>query len=70
MSTTPRYCVIGAGYAGNGVAKAFKDAGLPYDHIERNDVIGGNWYDGVYDSTHTESTECSCRRHGGRLSSR
>jgi hypothetical protein len=29
MSTTPRYCVIGAGYAGNGVAKAFKTPACP-----------------------------------------
>jgi hypothetical protein len=56
MSTSRRYCVIGAGYAGNGVAKAFKDAGIAYDHIERNDAIGGNWYDGVYDSTHIISS--------------
>ena len=56
MTRTRRYCVIGAGYAGNGVAKAFKDAGIPYDHLERNDAIGGNWYDGVYDSTHIISS--------------
>ena len=56
MTATARYCVIGAGYAGNGVAKAFRDAGLDYDHIERNDAIGGNWYDGVYDSTHIISS--------------
>jgi hypothetical protein len=56
MTSARRYCVIGAGYAGNGVAKALKDAGLDYDHIERNDVIGGNWYDGVYESTHIISS--------------
>ena len=56
MTAARRYCVIGAGYAGNGVAKAFKDAGLAYDHIERNDAIGGNWYDGVYESTHIISS--------------
>jgi hypothetical protein len=56
MTTARRYCVIGAGYAGNGVAKALNDAGLDYDHIERNDVIGGNWYDGVYESTHIISS--------------
>jgi hypothetical protein len=56
MTTARRYCVIGAGYAGNGVAKAFKDAGLSYDQIERNDAVGGNWYDGVYDSTHIISS--------------
>jgi cation diffusion facilitator CzcD-associated flavoprotein CzcO len=56
MSTSCRYCVIGAGYAGNGVAKALKDAGIPYDQLERGDAIGGNWYDGVYDSTHIISS--------------
>jgi cation diffusion facilitator CzcD-associated flavoprotein CzcO len=39
MSAARRYCVIGAGYAGNGVAKAFSDAGIAYDHIERK----GRW---------------------------
>ena len=27
--TERRQCIIGAGYAGNGVAKAFTDAGIP-----------------------------------------
>jgi hypothetical protein len=54
-----RHCVIGAGYAGNGVAKALKDAGIPYDHLERNSYIGGNWADGVYDSTHIISSRDS-----------
>jgi cation diffusion facilitator CzcD-associated flavoprotein CzcO len=51
-----RYCIIGAGYAGNGVAKALTDAGIAYDQLERNDYIGGNWADGVYDSTHIISS--------------
>ncbi|MBB3037087.1 short-subunit dehydrogenase [Hoyosella altamirensis] len=46
-----RYCVIGAGYAGLGIAKAFIDAGLDYDHFEATDHVGGNWAHGVYDST-------------------
>ena len=54
-----RYCIIGAGYAGNGVAKALKDAGIPYDQIERNEYVGGNWADGVYDSTHIISSRDS-----------
>ena len=54
-----RHLIIGAGYAGNGVAKAFKDAGVPYDQIERNDYVGGNWADGVYDSTHIISSRDS-----------
>jgi cation diffusion facilitator CzcD-associated flavoprotein CzcO len=54
-----RYCVIGAGYAGNGVAKALKDAGLEYDQLEATDHIGGNWAHGVYDSTHIISSRDS-----------
>jgi cation diffusion facilitator CzcD-associated flavoprotein CzcO len=54
-----RHLIIGAGYAGNGVAKAFADAGIHYDHVERNDYIGGNWADGVYDSTHIISSRDS-----------
>ena len=38
-----RYCVIGAGYSGLGMAKAFVDAGLDYDHFESTDHVGGNW---------------------------
>jgi len=54
-----RHCIIGAGYAGNGVAKAFSDAGIAYDHLERNSYIGGNWADGVYDSTQIISSRDS-----------
>ena len=54
-----RYCIIGAGYAGNGLAKAFKDAGIPYDQLEATDHIGGNWAHGVYDSTHIISSRDS-----------
>jgi cation diffusion facilitator CzcD-associated flavoprotein CzcO len=54
-----RHCIIGAGYAGNGVAKAFADAGIPYDQLERNAYVGGNWADGVYDSTQIISSRDS-----------
>ena len=54
-----RHCIIGAGYAGNGVAKAFRDAGIPYDQLERNEYVGGNWADGVYESTQIISSRDS-----------
>ena len=57
--TERRQCIIGAGYAGNGVAKAFRDAGIPYDHLEQTDHVGGNWAHGVYDSTHIISSRDS-----------
>jgi hypothetical protein len=59
MGSEKRYCIIGAGYAGLGIAKAFNDAGTPYDHFEKNAYIGGNWADGVYDSTHIISSRDS-----------
>jgi cation diffusion facilitator CzcD-associated flavoprotein CzcO len=54
-----RYCIIGAGYAGNGVAKALTDAGILYDQLEATDHVGGNWAHGVYDSTHIISSRDS-----------
>lgn len=56
---TRRYCIIGAGYCGLGVAKAFRDHGIPYDCFDRNSDIGGNWLNGVYDSTHIISSRDS-----------
>lgn len=59
MTTTAmgRFCIIGAGYVGNGVARAFREAGIAYDHFEATDHIGGNWAHGVYDSTHLISSK-------------
>jgi cation diffusion facilitator CzcD-associated flavoprotein CzcO len=54
-----RHLIIGAGYSGLGVAKAFADAGIAYDQVERNSEVGGNWLDGVYDSTHIISSRDS-----------
>ncbi|MFW0788224.1 flavin-containing monooxygenase [Gordonia sp. CPCC 205333] len=54
-----RVCLIGAGYAGNGLACALKRAGIAYDHLEATDRIGGNWAHGVYDSTHLISSKRS-----------
>ncbi|GAB3477984.1 flavin-containing monooxygenase [Amycolatopsis cihanbeyliensis] len=51
-----RYCIIGAGYAGNTLARAFRQAGLEYDQFEATGAIGGNWSHGVYDSTHLISS--------------
>ena len=59
MGGERRYCIIGAGYAGLGIAKALNDAGIAYDQFEKNAYIGGNWADGVYDSTHIISSRDS-----------
>jgi cation diffusion facilitator CzcD-associated flavoprotein CzcO len=56
MDRRDRHCIVGAGPSGLGAAKAFKDAGIEYDQVEADDAIGGNWYHGVYDSTHIISS--------------
>lgn len=55
----PRYCIIGAGFCGLGVAKAFRDYGIDFDCLEKNHDLGGNWLNGVYDSTHIISSRDS-----------
>ncbi|WP_225410622.1 flavin-containing monooxygenase [Stigmatella hybrida] len=59
QSTSDRYCIIGAGFCGLGVSKAFLDYGVAFDCLDKNSEVGGNWLDGVYDSTHLISSRDS-----------
>jgi hypothetical protein len=57
-----RYCIIGGGAAGLGLAKCLKARGLDFDLIEAEDDFGGNWYFGrpcarVYESAHLISSK-------------
>lgn len=57
-----RFCIIGAGTSGLAVAKNFLAEGIPFDCLEREDDIGGNWYFGkpyssVYETTHLISSK-------------
>lgn len=52
-----RLLVIGAGPVGLGMADALKRAGIPYDQVDANAGIGGNWYDGVFETTHIVSSK-------------
>lgn len=57
-----RFCIIGAGTSGLAVAKNFLAAGIPFDCLEREDTLGGNWCYGkpassVYRSTHLISSK-------------
>lgn len=57
-----KFCIIGAGSSGIAAAKNFLAAGIPFDCLEREDDIGGNWYFGaacsrVYASTHLVSSK-------------
>jgi hypothetical protein len=62
VNYSDKYCVIGAGSSGITAAKNLKQLGIPYDVIEREDGVGGNWYYGkpnssVYRSTHLISSK-------------
>lgn len=56
QKTSEKYLIIGAGYAGLGMAQALKEAGIPYDQVDASDNIGGNWYHGVYETAHIISS--------------
>ncbi len=56
------YLVIGAGPAGLLAARSLKHAGIPYDHIEKNDDVGGIWeikneWSPMYESAHFISSK-------------
>ena len=38
-----RYCIVGAGPSGLATARAFSEAGIPFDILERNRDVGGIW---------------------------
>jgi len=56
METSDKYLILGAGPVGLGMAKALKDAGLPYDQVDASDGVGGNWHHGVYETAHIISS--------------
>jgi cation diffusion facilitator CzcD-associated flavoprotein CzcO len=51
-----RMALIGAGPVGLGMAKALLERDIPYEQLEADDQLGGNWYHGVYDTVHIISS--------------
>jgi len=43
-----KYLIIEAGPSGLCIARSFKESGVPYDQIEADDDVGGNWCHGAY----------------------
>ncbi|MFC3832732.1 MULTISPECIES: flavin-containing monooxygenase [Deinococcus] len=41
--TERTFCIIGAGPCGLALARAFRKAGIRYDHVERHSDVGGIW---------------------------
>lgn len=56
IDRTDRHLIIGAGFAGLGVAAAFQRQGVAYDQLEADVDIGGNWFHGVYETVHIISS--------------
>lgn len=48
--------VIGAGPVGLAVARALLQHSIPYEQLEADDDLGGNWYHGVYETAHIISS--------------
>lgn len=48
--------LIGAGPVGLGLAKALLEQKIPYEQLEADDALGGNWYHGVYETVHIISS--------------
>lgn len=62
VSYAGRYCIVGAGPCGLLAARAFKLAGIPYDHFERHTDVGGIWDidnpgSSMYESAHFISSK-------------
>ncbi len=56
VDRSDRHLVIGAGFSGLGVAAAFSKNQIPFDVVEADGHIGGNWYHGVYETVHIISS--------------
>lgn len=50
-----KYLVIGAGPCGLAVANALQRNNIPYEQVESQDRLGGNWLHGVYDTVYTDA---------------
>ncbi len=57
MDYANRLAIIGAGPVGLCVAKALRQHQIPYDQLEADDDVGGNWYHGVYATAHIISSK-------------
>lgn len=51
-----QHAIIGGGFSGLGVAAAFKRHGIPFEVLERDTGVGGNWRHGVYEGVHIISS--------------
>lgn len=57
QTTDQKFLIIGAGFVGLAFCRALKQASLPYDCVESDDDLGGNWRHGVYPHVHIISSK-------------
>lgn len=55
-ASAEKFCILGAGSSGLAVAKNFRALRIPFDCLEREDDVGGNWYFGTRASSVYRST--------------
>jgi hypothetical protein len=48
-----KIAIVGAGFAGLGIAAALRRHGVAYDQFDGNDRVGGLWHRGIYEGVHT-----------------
>jgi cation diffusion facilitator CzcD-associated flavoprotein CzcO len=63
-----RFCILGAGSSGLAVAKNFLAVRIPFDCLEREDDVGGNWYFGRPHSSVYRSTRLISSKRGTEYS--
>ncbi|MEP7272280.1 MAG: NAD(P)-binding domain-containing protein [Acidobacteriota bacterium] len=54
---TARFAIIGAGPVGLAIAKSLGQRSIPYDQLEADLDLGGNWLHGVYSTAHIISSK-------------
>ena len=48
QATDFRVLIVGAGMSGLGTAAKLKEAGIAFTILEKNDAVGGTWYENRY----------------------
>ena len=61
------HCIIGAGYCGLALARAYRQAGVAYVQLEASDRVGGVWAHRAYDSLHTVTSKASTAYPGDAM---
>ncbi len=56
-SNNGKFLVVGVGFSGLAACAALKRHDIEFDAVERNLEIGGNWFNGVYETVHIISSK-------------